>query len=1055
MHEYFIRRKVTTIVMFLSIILFGIIGLNKLKMDLLPDISFPTLTIITIYNNVAPSEIETLVTKPIEEMVSSVSGVDHISSESIEGVSLITVRFRWGTDMDQASIQTREKVDLVKGSLPQDVRKSIVIRFDPNNAPLMQLAVENTGVDMKDMRFFLKKSILPYFERIDGVAAISISGGFERQILIHVDKGKLFSYNITLQEIISQLDASNFNFPAGNIKNGDKEVLVRTSGAFRNISMIEQTVVGSTKAGLPIYLKNIARIEDGFKERTSISEYNNQECVALVIKKEAGKNTVAVADATDEVINELNEKFHDKIKIHKVSDQSIFIRDSIMSVATSALLAIVICYCVLIFFLGSFREPIIVISAVPISILVTFLFMFFKGITLNTMSLGGLATGVGMVVDSATIVLESIYLAQKKYPNKTEAAIIGTKEVFSSVVASTITSCVVFIPILFVEGMAGAIFGEFALTITFSLLSSLLVSVTLVPVMTLFPFFQSKPQSIPLKNNNGLRERIIEKITGLFVNLVLYANTNRKKFILFCFTLIPLTVFVFMFIPAELMPEIDQGEFTLKIVAEEGATLNTTSSISKKITKIIERQRISDQLFTRVGFEERDISINPQGDFGLNRGEVFVKVKHNLSSEEAIEKVRSEIESVGTENHAKISFIPAKSIISNIFSGGGSGITIEVSGQNIAGIKDICTEIELELYKIKELTDIYTSFREESPEYRIELDRDKMALFGLNVEMVATTLKAALKGEISTKYRENDYEFDVLVRLQELDRTGVNSLNDLTIRLPSGKSIQLNSFAQIIPAKMSRKIIRGEGKRLGMIFANYSDLKQSQVEKTIAPIIAKYDTKKEYAVVEGELNKETNKSFKALGYAGILATLLIYMAMASQFENLILPLIVMGSIFLDGLGIGLGLLISKNTLNIISIMGIVMLGGLVVNNAIILIEFYQQQKDEFHSQEDLIVAGVKRRINTILNTTATTVLGLIPAAFEIGGPSPQAPMAVTVIGGLLFSSVLTVVLIPIAYLSIVNPQMQKHIQLPESQLDEIPTSRNHNRKRSANKQNTK
>jgi len=1021
-------------------------------MDLLPDISFPTLTIITIYSNVAPAEIETLVTKPIEEMVSSVSGVDHVSSESIEGVSLITVRFRWGTDMDQASIQTREKVDLVKGSLPQDVRKSIVIRFDPNNAPLMQLAVENVGVDMKQMRFFLKKSVLPYFERIDGVAAISISGGFERQILVHVDKGRLLSYNITLQEIIAQLDSSNFNFPAGNIKDGDKEVLVRTSGAFRDISMIEQTVVGSTKSGLPIYLKNIALIEDGFKERTSISEYNNQECVALVIKKEAGKNTVAVADLTDDVIEELNEKFKDKIKIHKVSDQSVFIRDSITSVATSALLAIVICYCVLIFFLGSYREPIIVISAVPISIMITFLFMFFKGITLNTMSLGGLATGVGMVVDSATIVLESIYLEQKRSSNKIQAAVLGTKEVFSSVVASTITSCVVFIPILFVEGMAGAIFGEFALTITFSLLSSLLVSVTLVPVMTLFPFFQSKAQVAFFEKRISYREKTIANISTFFVNLVLYANRNRKTFSLFCISLIPLTVFIFFFIPAELMPEIDQGEFTLKIVAEEGSTLNTTSSIAKSVSNLITKEKISDQLFSRVGFEERDISINPQGDFGLNRGEIFVKVKHSHSTEEAIEKIRSDVESIATLNRAKISFIPSKSIISNIFSGGGSGITIEVAGQDISGIKAICTEIETELKKISELTDIYTSFREESPEYRVELDRDKMALFGLNVEMVATTLKAALKGEISTKYRDNDYEFDVLVRLREFDRTGIDAMQDISFRLPSGKSIRLNSFAQIIPAKMSRKIIRGEGKRLGIVFANYSDLKQSQVEKIVAPILAKYDLKKDYSVAEGELNKETNKSFKALGYAGILAIILIYMAMASQFENLTLPLVVMLSIFLDGLGIGLGLLISGNTLNIISIMGIVMLGGLVVNNAIILIEFYQQQQTEFFSQEELIVAGVKRRINTILNTTATTVLGLIPAAFEIGGPSPQAPMAVTVIGGLLFSTVLTIVLIPVAYLSIVKPKMATG-RLPESKIEEIPVL--HTRKKAGSKQKVK
>ncbi|ALO24902.1 RND transporter [Leptospira borgpetersenii serovar Ballum] len=350
MIEFFLRRKVTTLVVFFLLVLFGYVGLTKLKMELLPDVSFPSLTIVTVYNNVAPTEIESLVTKPIEEILSSVGGVDRILSESIEGISIVTVRFRWGTEIDQALIQVREKLDLVKGSLPQDVKKSIVIRFDPNSAPIMQIAVKTNGIDLKDVRLFLRKNVIPYFERVDGVAAISLSGGFERQIQVNVDKGRLEAHNIRIQDLVNQIDSSNFGFPAGNVREGDKEILVRTDGLFPSVNSIENTVVGVTKAGVPIYLGTVGDVKDTFKERTSISGLMDEECISMILKKESGKNTVSVASDLRDLIGELNEKFGDKIRFQIISDQSILIEDSIASVAWAGILAVIICYCVLSFF---------------------------------------------------------------------------------------------------------------------------------------------------------------------------------------------------------------------------------------------------------------------------------------------------------------------------------------------------------------------------------------------------------------------------------------------------------------------------------------------------------------------------------------------------------------------------------------------------------------------------------------------------------------------------------------------------------------------------------
>ncbi|TGL32555.1 efflux RND transporter permease subunit [Leptospira koniambonensis] len=1013
---YFLKNRITTLVVLLLILLVGFVSMRDLKIDLLPDISYPTLTVVTVYENVSPSEIETLVTKPIEEIVSSVNGVDRITSESLEGVSLVKIRFRWGTNMDTASIQTREKVDLVKGSLPIDAKKSIVLKFDPNDAPLLQIAAISTGIDPKELRSFIKKNLSPYFERVDGIAAVSITGGYEKQILVNIDRGKLNAYGLSPQEIVQGVASNNFNFPAGNIKREDREILVRTMGAYENVDAISELVVNLSEKGAPIYLRNVAEVLDSYKERTSVSYFNNDECVAIVLKKEAGKNSVIIADEAKELIDSLNQEFGSKVKLIVVSDQSRFIRESVTGVASAGFQAIIICFFVLSFFLGTFRESAIVTLSIPISILVTIVFFYFQKMTLNTMSLGGLSVGVGMMVDSSIVVLESIYGFRKSKKSAFESALEGTQDVFGSLFASTLTSIVVFLPILFLEGIAASIFREFALSITYSLISSFFVSVTFIPVLTTLPMFSSQSEGLAIfRPFWAFRERILNVLEKLYVFGIETILKRPKVILLSISVLILFTVVFFKFLPTELMPQVQKADLNAKIILPPGSSLQRTEEVTKEVLEDLQKSGFVENAFLKVGYEERDLVINPRGDFGLNRAELFLQLIRYDAAEDLFESTKEDISEIERRTGAQLVFVPAKDLLSDLLPETNEGLVLEVSGQDLFLVREICKEIQSEIQKTGKFGEATTSFGEDTPEIRVLIDRDKMATFGLSVEAVAKTLRSVIKGEAATRFKRNDEEIPVLIRHRLNDRSGTDSLANTLFKISSGSLIRLQDFASIVSGNSNRKILRYDGKRVGLVKAPLVSTTYSEALKIVEPILEKYSNKKDISILPGETQKIMEKSIQSLTFAVILSIVLVYMVLASNMENLGLPFIILFSIFVSGAGVGLGLVLTGNTLNIISLMGIILLAGVVVNNAIILIEFYQLHEKDFKSIDELVIAGGRRRLNPILSTTATTIFGLFPLIITFGPPSPQGPMAASVMGGLLVSTALTLLFVPLAY----------------------------------------
>lgn len=1028
MIETLIKRKITTLMIFLGICLLGGISLSKLPLQLMPDIEFPKLTIVTSYANASPSEVEKLITKHIEEAVTSVNGVLSLNSESIEGLSLVTARFRWGTNMDLALIETKEKVDIIKSQLPQDTDKSIVIKFDPKASPVMIYTIIGLDENIKNMRKRIEKEIVPYVERIEGVASVDVSGGYKRQINIDLDSGKIFSHKLALSEILQNLNFANYSFPAGYVEKGNKEYLIRTIGEFKKIKDIDKVVVAYNKQGTPVYLKDIASIKDSYKDRKSIIRMNGKEAIGVLIKKEPGKNIINVCSKIKESISSLENKYKKEFVIQKIYDQSEFIDNSINNVFTSAVLGGIISIFVLFFFLKELRSPLIIATTIPISIMGTFSLMYFQNISINTMSLGGLALGVGMMVDAGIVVLESIVEKKNLSKKKLDTAQIatgGTRDVIGSVVASTLTTIVVFLPITFISGLSGAVFGELALTISFALICSLLCSFSLIPMLYTFKVPKQlkalrsnkiKPDTNKIHN---LSDAFMDKLNNYYNKIIKFSLNNSKLVLTTGCAISIIGIVLFSFIDFELMPKVDPGEFTINIELPKGTTLSESSAFTSLIERKLRKKSYIKYIYAKIGSDpEENISekisgkstnnISIQIILSSNRSQHISKIINNLKKELIFNK------------SIQIDYNLKENVISSIFSQRSKPVTIEIYGKENDLLKRFGDKIIAKLSKLDSLYNIKSIMEKGHPELKINIDRNKMSSFEINIESIASTLRSAIHGEVATKMRTKDDEIDIKVRLRKTDRSEKNSIYKILIKSAKEEYIPLARFIDISEGSSPSKILRSEQSRVNIITADIKG-KLSNVYSQIEDILSQTPLKDGYdANIVGEKD-EILKSLGEMRFALILAIILIYMLLASQFQSFKNPLIVMLSIPVTSFGISFSLLITGKTININSGIGIILLAGIVVNNAIVLFDYIEYEIRQKVPLLKSIIIACNRRLKPIIMTTATTVLAMIPLALGIGeGSEIQQPMAIAVIGGLLFSTFLTLVFIPTVYFILNN-----------------------------------
>jgi HAE1 family hydrophobic/amphiphilic exporter-1 len=1023
-----IKRKITTSMIFSGICLLGIISASKLPLELLPDIDLPALTVITPFENAAPSEVEKLVTARIEEAVTSVSGVTGVKSESIDGMSIVKVSFQWERDMDMALIGVKEKVDLIRGELPDDTGKSIVVKYDPADEPVMIYSVSLSDGSSADIRKRAEKEIVPFLERINGVSLVELLGGDKREILVEVDNAALYSKGLSLPEISQSIGMSNYSYPAGSLVKEGKEYLVRTAGEFRNSEDIRSVVAGYSEKGVPVYLSDIAAVTDTFKERRSAVRFNGKESVALLVKKEPGKNTIMTCESVRNEMSNIVSGRRSDFSIKCIYDQSRFIQSSIDNVLFAALLGGLISFFVIWFFLKSVVPPLIISLSIPVSIAGTMVLMKIFDISLNTMSLGGLAVGTGMMVDAGIVVLESIqdYKDDDKSLTGFDAAFKGAMNVAAPVTASVLTSIIVFLPIVFLSGLSGAVFRDLALTVSFALIFSLISSLTLIPMLAGLNITLSL-SSDRLKTGTGRSlESISEKLNDLsdktmsavekFYESVIAAALRDKKRVITAGCMAMFTgIFLFIFIDGELMPTVDPGEFSIEIELPGGTALSGTSGICETFENYIKSRGGAEFIFTKAGSDPDDNISEKISGRGADYAMIKVFMKKGISAEELIAELK---ENLRFSDRAKITYRMKEDLVASVFSAAKGKTEIEIYGNNEADLRESGNAVKDMLSKLNGLKSITSVFDRESPELRVHVDRKSAASLGLNVEDAASQIGIAVRGEVSSSFRDGDDEIDIRIRLNKNDRTGVESLNRIIVKTSTGVNVPVSKFAEIKTGTGSGRIVRREQSRINIISADiipHGGFISGKLRDMLADI--KFREGVIWRVDDG--SDEMNEAFTSLGLAMLLAVVFIYMLLAGQFQSLKNPLIIMISIPVTALGVSTALLLTGQSLNINSGIGMILLSGTVVNNAIVLFDYIDKEYMKGFSIERAVIEAGRRRLKPILMTTLTTTLALFPIALGMGeGSELQRPLAVTVIGGMTVSTLLTLVFIPVVFAAV-------------------------------------
>ncbi|MFC1725140.1 efflux RND transporter permease subunit [candidate division KSB1 bacterium] len=1077
--EISIRRRVTIAMFTLAVILFGFVSFFRLKVNLLPELSYPTLTIRTEYSGAAPAEIENLISKPIEESVGVVKNVRQVSSISRSGQSDVLLEFEWGTDMDYAGLDVREKVDALE--LPLDVRKPTILRFDPSLDPIMSFGLyrkaesqkgqiqdvklvshtsgKNNTIEeerLKYLRRFADEEIKKELESALGVAAVKISGGLEDEIQVFIDQSKLAQLNIPIESITQQLYAENVNLSGGRLEEGTQQYLIRTLNQFQSVSEIGDVII-SHRNNIPIYMRDVAIIRHGFKERKAITRLNGMEAVEIAIYKEGDANTVSAAREVEKHVKRVRGMLPPDLELVKVFDQSTFITKAVDEVIQSGIIGGILAIFVLYFFLRKFWTTVIISLSIPVSIIATFNLMYGADLTLNIMSLGGIALGIGMLLDNSIVVLENISRHKEKGKDAVTAARDGAGEVSTAVTASTLTTIAVFFPLVFVKGIAGQLFSDQALTVTFSLLVSLVVALTLIPMLASLNSSsnnesEEKDENIPLlpKTRIGRMLRktrvflfttvpvrilrlvyLVIKLISSFFRLLIkpfvnifskfYASVENaypklirwalrhKAFVIL--TALAFFIVSILMIPElgiELIPQLSQGEFNVEFKLPPGAPLDRTdqviNSIQNKITDFPEIKTT----FSVSGTGNR-LDANPEQG-GENWGEmniIMVPGSQRDGEEISMEKIREDLKNLPGV-HYKFSR-------PTLFSFK-TPVEVEIAGYDLKNLKKVSDEMVRRMEKSSRFTDIKSTMEEGHPEIQIHFDRERAALLGIPVYQIADRIVNKIRGEVATKYSWNDRKIDIMVRSRETDRSSIEKIKKLIINPESDKKVPLEAVASVVEDVGPGEIRRINQERVALVTANlsYGDLGNAAVE--LNDIFRKIPLPQGTVLRLAGQNEEMAVSFKSLQFALMLAVFLVYLVMASQFESFLHPFIIIFTIPLALIGAVAALYLTGSTISVVVLIGLILLAGIVVNNAIVLIDLINQMRAKGVSKFEAIIEGGRSRLRPILMTTLTTILAMLPLAIGIGeGAEVRAPMAITVIGGLTVSTLLTLVIIPVVY----------------------------------------
>ena len=1010
-----IHRPVTMFMLSGVIILIGALSLMRLPVDLMPDISLPSITVRVGYPGVGPVEMEELVTRPLEQALSAVAGLERIESTSSEGSSRVTLNFAWGTDLNEAADDVRNRLDRVRARFPEEAEAPIMFKFDANTFPIMGVGVEG-DYDRVRLREIAEHDLSQRLERVPGVASVTVDGGLRRQIHVLLSKEKIRALNLPVDRVVNLLRTENQNIPLGEIDEGDRTYLVRSQGQFENLNEIRDLVV-LTQNNVPVYMKDIADVRDSTEDFRSFTRINGKPGVRLRITKQSGTNTVQIADGVRAEVARINQQIPG-VQLTVLDDSSVFISRAISSVKEHALIGGALVMLIIFLFLRDIRATFIVFTSIPISVIGTFALLYFNGYTLNTMTFGGLALGIGMIVDASIVVLENTFRHMEHGKDRMQAAIEGSEEVWSAILASTLTHIAVFVPLLFLSGVSSILFKQLSVVVMFSLTMSLFVAVTIVPVLC-SRLLRLPPPADERRGISGrlytASERFLNRMDERYSGVIRLAMHHRPTVIGLGTAAVVAAVLILPTIGFELMPQADEGEVRVTAELPVGTRIERSEEVATRMEGLIKN-------FVP---ESEDIITNAGGGGFMGGGSNRVQVQVRLVTKD--KRTRSS-EIVARDLNRQLPGIIPGVIIQTRASGGNqqfqritgggedSRVALEIRGDDLQIAQQIAQAAKNVMDKVEEVRNARIGRDDGRPELAIQVDRPKAALLGLSVTGVANSIRTSVGGTQAAFFREAGNEYPIVVRLREEDRERVEDLNDLLIGTPQGQVLQAKNLLTLRNQAGPTEIQRKNQERILRVTAE----PEATLSEALAAVNARLSEVRvppDFSVGFGAEAEEQARAFAQLRLMLILAIILVYAVMASQYESLRDPFIIMFSVPLAAIGVVLALKLTGTSFSLQAYIGVIMLAGIVVSNAILLVDYTNvlRRRDNMPLREAVETAG-RVRLRPILMTSLATMLGLVPMAMGIGeGAELQAPLARVVIGGLLASTMITLIVVPTVY----------------------------------------
>ncbi len=1008
-----VNRPIATTMVFLIIIVLGVMAFRFLPVDLLPPIEYPQLTVATSYPNVGPEEIETIITDRVENAVASVPNIEEIRSSSEEGRSRVRLEFAQGTNVDMAANDVRAALDRIRDDLPPEVESPRLWKFDPDNFPVAILGARGSH-SMADLTLILERELAQRFEQVPGVGSVDVWGGIYREIEVQLKRDRLISSRLSATDVREAIQRENVTLPGGDMREGTTDMYIRTRGEFQSIDQISQTIITMID-GKPIRVGDVAEVVDGYEDVNRLVQIDGQPMVRLGIRKQSGANTVAVAADVRDVMHEIDLE-RDDIELMMIIDQSEFIQDSINNVQNAALWGGLLAIFILYLFLRNGSTTFIIALSIPISIIATFALLFFNGLTLNQMSFGGLALGIGLIVDNAIVVLENIVRLRENREDLQTSALVGTKQVTGAIVASTLTTCVIFLPVIFMQTISGMLFQELALVVVFALACSLLVALTIVPMLS-SRFLSVRPREKADADKKQSRwARFFTRLETSYSTFLERALIHRKIVFGLTGALLVGTVLLWPLLPIELAPQTDADEIDIELEMAQGTNMAVVNQYLQELEVIVRDVVPMDQV------EHLTVEMRP-GD-----AEVEISLKsadeRDINSFVLADRIRRHVEGRIPGANVRVDAQSGLWMLRRLFgSGGAAAVELELRGYDLAMADRLADDIKTIMERAPEIADVRISRREGRPEQNMIVDREKIAELGLTVSQVANVIQTNVGGSRAGVFREGGEEFPIIVRLQPEDRLSTQDIRNVSVRGAGGEIIPISSVINTERRRSPTEIERVNGQRVTYITANLiSGAALGDVVGELRNELRDFPLPRGFSIVfSGEYEEQQEAQYDFL-LSIIMAVILIYMVMAAQFERFLDPIIVMVSVPLAFIGVVPTLLITGTSLNMQSLMGIIMLIGIVVNNAIVLVDYINlMRRERKMNVHDAVMTSGRLRLRPILMTASTTVLGMLPLSFGTGaGGEIQASLARAVIGGLVVSTLITLILIPVTYTSIHN-----------------------------------